>query len=168
MKKKLTTLLSLITFCLYPQSENWKIYNNLNSPLPNNKITSTTIDNEGKIFFGTHNGLVVYDGETWKNYNEKFLAPKPFKLYSLTRNQHILGGEKTSITIKSEGETPDSVLLRLNPTQITLNRRDSSIIELKVGLNDAGLYQFELPELFQDYEYNAIVNAKYFFQAWQY
>jgi len=104
----------------------------------------------------------------WKNYNEKFLAPKPFKLYSLTRNQHILGGEKTSITIKSEGETPDSVLLRLNPTQITLNRRDSSIIELKVGLNDAGLYQFELPELFQDYEYNAIVNAKYFFQAWQY
>lgn len=71
MKKKLTTLLSLITFCLYPQSENWKIYNNLNSPLPNNKITSTTIDNEGKIFFGTHNGLVVYDGETWKNYNEK-------------------------------------------------------------------------------------------------
>ena len=32
----------------------------------------------------------------WKNYNEEFLAPKPFKLYSLTRNQHILGGEKTS------------------------------------------------------------------------
>ena len=104
----------------------------------------------------------------WKNYNEEFFAPKPFKLYSLTRNQHILGGEKTSITIMSEGVTPDSVLLRLIPTQITLNRRDSSIIELKAGLNPAGFYQFELPELFQDYEYNAIVNAKHFYQAWQY
>ncbi len=104
----------------------------------------------------------------WKNYNEEFSAPKPFNLYSLTRNQHILGGEKTSITIMSEGENPDSVLLKLIPTQITLNHRDSSIIELKAGLNSSGLYQFELPELFQDYKYNAIVNAKYFFQAWGY
>mgnify|MGYP001279152729 CR=1 FL=1 len=103
----------------------------------------------------------------WKNYNEKFLAPKPFKLYSLTRTKHILGGEKTSITIRSEGGEPDSVLLKLIPTQITLNRRDSSIIELKAGLNTDGLYRFELPELFQDYEYNAIVNAKHFYQAWQ-
>ena len=103
----------------------------------------------------------------WKNYNEEFLAPKPFKLYSLTRNQHILGGEKTSITIIADGETPDSVLLRIIPTQMTLNHRDSSIIELKAGLNSDGFYQFELPELFQDYEYNAIVNAKYFYQAWR-
>ncbi len=104
----------------------------------------------------------------WNNYDEKFLAPKPFKLYSLTRNQHILGGEKTSIMIISEGETPDSVSLRLIPTQITLNSRDSSIIELKAGLNPDGFYQFELPELFQDYVYSAIVNAKHFYQAWEY
>ena len=38
----------------------------------------------------------------WKNYDEQFLAPKPFKLYSLTRNQHILGGEKTYVTIMCE------------------------------------------------------------------
>ena len=67
----------------------------------------------------------------------------------------------------SEGENPDSVLLKLIPTQMTLNSRDSSIIELKTGLNPDGFYQFELPELFQDYEYSAIVNAKYFYQAWQ-
>lgn len=71
MKKTFTILLIFITLCLFSQSENWKIYNSLNSPLPNNKITSTIIDNEGKIFFGTHNGLVVYDGEVWKNYNVK-------------------------------------------------------------------------------------------------
>tara|TARA_Y100001970_G_scaffold90730_1_gene114446 strand:- start:6840 stop:10256 length:3417 start_codon:yes stop_codon:yes gene_type:complete len=104
----------------------------------------------------------------WKNFNEEFLAPKPFKLYSQTRNQHILGGEKTSVAIISEGGNPDSVLLRLVPIQTTLNSRDSSIIELKTGLNPAGFYQFELPELFQDYECNAIVNAKHFYQAWHY
>ena len=47
--------------------------------------------------------ILIFKG----NYNEKFLAPKPFKLHSLTRSQHILGGEKNSITIVSEGEDPD-------------------------------------------------------------
>ena len=103
----------------------------------------------------------------WKNYNKQFLAPKPFKLYSLTRNQHILGGEKISIIIMSEGQSPDSVLLKLTPIQITLNDRDSSIIELKTGKNLSGFYQFELPELFQDYEYSAIVNAQQFYEAWE-
>ena len=103
----------------------------------------------------------------WQNYDTQFSSPKPFKLFSLTRNQHILGGEKISITIISEGEPPDSVLLRLTPTQITLNKRDSSTIELQTGRNSSGFYQFELPELFQDYEYEAIVNSKYFYEAWR-
>ena len=102
----------------------------------------------------------------WKNYDIQFLAPKPFKLFSLTRNQHILGGEKISITIMPEGQSPDSVLLRLTPTQITLNKRDSSRIEMHTGINSSGFYKFELPELFQDYEYEAIVNSKYFYEAW--
>ena len=104
----------------------------------------------------------------WKNYSEKFLAPKPFSLHSLTKNQHILGGEKISVIIMSDGESPDSVLLRLIPTQIALNSRDSSIINLKAGRNASGFYQYELPEIFQDYEYSAFVNAKYFYEAWEY
>ncbi len=104
----------------------------------------------------------------WKNYNEKFFAPKPFSLHSLTKNQHILGGEKISVLIMSEGETPDSVSLKLIPTQITLSKRDSSIINLKSGINSSGFFEYELPELFQDYEYSAIVNAKYFYEAWEY
>ena len=79
----------------------------------------------------------------------------------------MLGGEKISIIIMSEGQSPDSVLLRLTPTQITLNDRDSSIIELKTGKNLSGFYQFELPELFQDYKYSAIVNAQQFYEAWE-
>ena len=104
----------------------------------------------------------------WKNYNEKFFAPKPFNLYSLTKNQHILGGEKISVLIMSEGGEPDSVSLKLIPTQITLNERDSSTINLKSERNNSGFYQFELPELYQDYQYSAIVKAEYFYEAWEF
>ena len=103
----------------------------------------------------------------WKNYSEKFHAPKPFQLYSLTKNQNILGGEKTSITIISKGSNPDSILLNLTPTQISTSKRDSATITLKSGRDINGFYQFQLPELFQDYEYSAIVNAKYFYEAWR-
>ena len=104
----------------------------------------------------------------WKKYGVKFYAPKPFSLHSLTKNQHILGGEETSVLIMSEGEAPDSVLLRLVPIQMTLNSRDSSIINLKTGKNTSGFYEYKLPELFQDYEYSAIVNAKHFYEAWEF
>ena len=103
----------------------------------------------------------------WKNYNEKFYAPKPFQLYSLTKNQNILGGEKISITIISEGSTPDSIFLSLTPTQISTSERDSATITLKTKRDVNGFYQFILPELFQDYEYKAIVNAEYFYEAWK-
>ena len=103
----------------------------------------------------------------WINYNEKFYAPKPFQLYSLTKNQNILGGEKISITIISEGSTPDSIFLSLTPTQISTSERDSATITLKTKRDVNGFYQFLLPELFQDYEYKAIVNAEYFYEAWK-
>ena len=103
----------------------------------------------------------------WKNHNETFYAPKPFQLISLTKNHHILGGEKSSITIISEGASPDTVYLKLSPTQISTKKRDSLKISLKSGRDVNGFYQFKLPELFQDYEYSAIVNAKYFYEAWE-
>ncbi|MFL3013693.1 MAG: hypothetical protein ACJZ19_03890 [Candidatus Neomarinimicrobiota bacterium] len=103
----------------------------------------------------------------WNNYSEKFYAPKPFKLMSLTKNHHILGGEKSSITIICEGAKPDTVYLQLSPTQVSIKRRDSLIISLESGRDINGFYQFKLPELFQDYEYSAIVNAKYFYEAWE-
>ena len=106
MKKTFTILLSFITLSLYSQSENWKIYNNLNSPLPNNKITSTIIDNEGKMFFGTHNGLVVYDGETWKNYNVKNSLISSNKILDISvdnfNNKWI--GTSSGLVLYKEGE----------------------------------------------------------------
>ena len=103
----------------------------------------------------------------WKHYNQKFHAPKPFKLYNLTKNHHILGGEESSITIMSEGANPDTVNLILSPTQESTSKRDSMKIVLKSGRDMNGFYQFKLPALFQDYEYNAFVNANHFYEAWK-
>ena len=71
MKKTFTISLVFISISLLCQTDNWKIYNSLNSPLPSNKITSTVVDIEGNMYFGTHKGIVMFDGNSWKNYNSK-------------------------------------------------------------------------------------------------
>ena len=84
MKKTFTIPLLFFTSILFSQSENWKTYNSINSPLSNNKITSTTTDHENNIFFGTHEGLMIFDGTIWKNIN-KTNSPLPSnKILSLS------------------------------------------------------------------------------------
>ena len=102
----------------------------------------------------------------WKNYDLVFSAPKPFQLFSLSKNKHILGGEIISIEIASNGDSPDSVYLQLTPIQIAHNKRDSLILNLKSGANTNGIYEFLLPKLFQDYKYEAVVYAENIFEAW--
>jgi len=103
----------------------------------------------------------------WKHFTEKFPAPKPFALKSLSQNIHILGGEKTSIKIESIQANPDTVFLELKPNQIHTQTRDSLRLSFAATQDSTGLYQFDLPELFQDYTYEAIVHADYFWEAWE-
>ena len=51
--KKLLQYYFFISINLLSQSDNWKIYNNLNSPPPSNKITSSVVDIEGNVFWNT-------------------------------------------------------------------------------------------------------------------
>ena len=102
----------------------------------------------------------------WKYYEKQFPAPKPFVLLSLSGNQHILGGEKTSVTIQAKLAEPDSALLRLRPTQTAIQKRDSLTLLFSTKRDPRGLYYFELPELFQDYAYEAVIKAEYFWEAW--
>ena len=102
----------------------------------------------------------------WKHYKIQFPAPEPFVLLSLSGNQHILGGEKTFVTVQAKLAEPDSVTLRLKPTQTAIQKRDSMTLLFSTQKDLTGLYNFELPELFQDYAYEAVVKAKYFWEAW--
>ena len=99
-------------------------------------------------------------------YDIQFLAPKPFSLHSDTGSKHILGGEQISIKIKSKVENPDSIFLKLIPSQKSITKRDSLTL-LFTGVSDSsGYYTFKLPKLYQDYNYFAFVNAKNFWESW--
>ena len=99
-------------------------------------------------------------------YDITFLAPKPFSLHSVTGSKHILGGETLSIKIRSELENPDSIFLKLNPSQKSINRRDSLTLLFKGVKDSNNYYIFDLPELYQDYSYYAFVNAENFWEPW--
>ena len=99
--------------------------------------------------------------------SQEFPAPKPFSLNSLTGNIHILGGEKTEIQVQSLKSMPDTVFLYLKPSQVSTQKRDSLVLKYYATPNKNGSYQFKLPELFQDYYYQAVVKAQYFWEAWE-
>ena len=102
----------------------------------------------------------------WSNPSKKFLSPKPFKLFSTTGPLHILGGEKSKIIIKASSIISDTVLLQLTPTQVSTQKRDSLKLEFFCPPTETGEFLFELPELYQDYSYQAIVNASFFWESW--
>ncbi|MFL2983570.1 MAG: DUF4175 family protein [Candidatus Neomarinimicrobiota bacterium] len=101
------------------------------------------------------------------NPKKEFLAPKPFTLSSLSGNLHIIGGEKAEIFIKANPPISDTLFLNLIPSQASTQKRDSIILNFSVSPIEDGIYNFKLPELFQDYSYQAIIKAKYFWEAWE-
>ena len=96
-----------------------------------------------------------------------FPAPKPFDLFSLSGNIHILGGDESEIKIKASPIISDTIYLYLTPCQASTKKRDSLTLQFS-GLPDAsGEHIFKLPKLFQDYSYQAMVQASHFWEAWE-
>ena len=100
------------------------------------------------------------------NPNEVFYAPKPFSLLSMSGDIHIIGGEKTDIYIQSYPHVPDTLTLKLTPSQVSTQRRDSLVLNFYATPVEDGVFHFKMPELYQDYSYKAIVQAKHFWEAW--
>ena len=101
-----------------------------------------------------------------RNANEVFLAPKPFQLLNTTGTLDILGGERPTIIIKSSTTITDTIFLFLTPTQVSTKKRDSLTLKFYSPPKNSGEYIFELPELYQDYAYQAIVNARFLWESW--
>ena len=100
------------------------------------------------------------------NIKKTFPAPKPFNLLSMSGDIHIIGGETTEVFIQAYPIVPDTLNLQLIPSQVSTKKRDSLKLEFYATPIEDGVFQFKLPELFQDYEYQAIVKSKYFWEAW--
>ena len=101
-----------------------------------------------------------------QNPNKVFHAPKPFKLLNTTGTLDILAGERPTIIIKSSKTIADTIFLLLTPTQVSTKKRDSLRLKFHSLPNNSGEYLFELPELYQDYAYQAIVKARSFWESW--
>ena len=97
---------------------------------------------------------------------KEFQAPKPFDLFSLTGSVHILGGEKSEVKIKTSISISDTMNLVLIPCQASTKKRDSLKLKFSKTPDKKGDYIFKLPELYQDYSYQALIEAKYFWEAW--
>src|ERR1044072_8916845 len=48
---------------------NKTFYNRGNSPLPHDEVRSLAIDNQGRKWIGTNDGLACFDGINWTIYN---------------------------------------------------------------------------------------------------
>ena len=104
----------------------------------------------------------------WSHPLTTFEAPKPFHLRSLTGDIHLLGGDDANITIVSSRVQKDTVILTLNP--VIANVQDSTKndpIQLKTVPDSTGNYVFKLKEIYQDYSYEANVNAQHFWESWR-
>ncbi len=106
----------------------------------------------------------------WAHPSIEFPVPKPFHLISQTKNVDILGGEDVEIVIQSIGATPDSVLVELLTTMVTMdtpNRIAPTVIYHKIGAQSPGNFVLQLTDIYQDYIYRGIVPATYFWQPWK-
>ena len=80
---------------------------------------------------------------------------------------HIIGGDSVDIYIQAYPSAPDTLALNLVPSQVSTQKRDSLALNFFATPIEDGVFHFKIPELYQDYSYQAIVRAKYFWEAWK-
>tara|TARA_B100000886_G_scaffold330020_1_gene280018 strand:- start:2138 stop:5548 length:3411 start_codon:yes stop_codon:yes gene_type:complete len=98
--------------------------------------------------------------------HETFSAPKPFQLLSMSGDIHIIGGDDAEIYIQAYPTYPDTLHLKLTPSQVSTQKRDSLELDFFAIPVEDGIFHFKLPKLFQDYIYYASVESQHFWEAW--
>jgi ligand-binding sensor domain-containing protein len=69
MIKKIVYIIILFTICAC--GEEWRVYNQDNSPLPGNHVYSIAIDRLERKWFGTDSGLACLSGDGWQVFTAK-------------------------------------------------------------------------------------------------
>ncbi len=90
---KLKSIVILFVFVLGLKGsfgQNWVVFNSSNSPLPNNFVETLAIQNNGKAWLGTRNGLASYFKGSWATYD--------------TSNSQILGNGIQSVATDSPSD----------------------------------------------------------------
>ena len=75
----------------------------------------------------------------WTHPKIEFIAPKPFKLKSLSRHMNVLGGENTVVSFSAIGDTPDSLQIEFKPVAYVPGR-DSLILKTIYPTKDKNIF----------------------------
>jgi len=102
----------------------------------------------------------------WTHPKIEFIAPKPFKLKSLSRHMNVLGGENTVVSFSAIGDTPDSLQIEFKPVAYVPGR-DSLILKTIYPTKDKNIFTAELKEVYQNYRYRSFYTSTQFWQSWE-
>ncbi|MBC8345782.1 MAG: hypothetical protein ISR82_05940 [Candidatus Marinimicrobia bacterium] len=101
----------------------------------------------------------------WTHPKTEFIPPKPFKLKSVSRHVHVLGGENIAVSFSIIGEIPDSLHIEFKPVAFEPGR-DSLILKTIYPPKGKNIFTAELKEIFQNYRYRAFYTSNKFWQPW--
>ena len=80
-----------ISFCytILVDTTVWQDYNKGNSPVITNELSCIDIDNNNKIWIGTpKNGIIIFDGSQWLNYQSGSTRLPSNKIYSIITSKY--------------------------------------------------------------------------------
>lgn len=83
--------------------EGWTVFTT-NEGLADNFVQAITSDKKGNLYFGTKNGLSVYDGTNWTSYNvDKGLAGNNILSLSIDKNNGVWIGTDNGVSCLKNG-----------------------------------------------------------------
>ena len=85
----------------------WEIYNESNSPLPNNTVRCLTIDNNNELWIGTDNGLAHLSSGLWEVFNtaNSSIGDNYIRALAVDSNNAIWIGTTLNGMLKYDGVT---------------------------------------------------------------
>jgi ligand-binding sensor domain-containing protein len=86
----------------------WTDYNTINSSIVTNELSCIAVDNNNKLWIGTHmNGIIIYDGNQWLNYQAGDTRLPSNMIYSIVvskqDNRKLLGTESGLVEYYGDG-----------------------------------------------------------------
>jgi ligand-binding sensor domain-containing protein len=82
MIKKIVYIIILFAICAC--GEEWRVYNQANSPLPGNHVYSIAIDGQQRKWFGTDSGVACLSGDAWQVFTAKNSALPSGVIWTVT------------------------------------------------------------------------------------
>jgi ligand-binding sensor domain-containing protein len=122
---------------------NWQLFDMLNSNIPNNYITSITIDGQGNKWIGTNSsGFAKFDGSSWTKFNtsNSGLPDNHIQCIAVDKQENVWIGTTNKGLIKYDGihftiyNTNNSDLPHNTINCIAIDKEGNKWIGTKYGL----------------------------------